>query len=237
LKVPILVYHRVTDEPLPGLEEYAVRPAAFRRQMRVLRLGGWSTVGPDDLLAARREQRPLPRRPVMLTFDDAYAELERDALPVLRANGQTAAIYACSSLLGAAADLLRRDDRHEEAQLMDGAALRRAQALGFTVGSHTATHPRLVELGDDELREELTGSREALSGLLGEDVRHLAYPFGAHDERVREAAGEAGYASAVTTDRGTASDEGPPLCLPRIYVSWGEGASRLALRLLRAARG
>jgi len=235
MRVPILVYHRVTDAPLPELQRYAVRPVAFRRQMRLLRLGGWTTIGPDDIVAARRDGAPLPRRPVMLTFDDAYAELEESAVPVLRANRQTATIYACMDLLGAPSDRLHRDDRDEGATLMDGAALRRVRGVGMSVGSHGRTHVRLTGLDDDRLAEELAGSRALLAEALDEDVLHLAYPYGDHDPRVAAAAQRAGYLTAVTTDSGVA-DEQSLMALPRNYVFWGEGGVRIGVRLLRMCR-
>ena len=232
MRLPILVYHRVTDAPLPQLRDYAVSPAAFRRQMRLLRLGGWKTVDPDDLLAARAGRAKLPARAVMITFDDAYAEIERKALPALRANRQKATIYACAGLLGASSDQLRGDDLHEGAELMDAEALRRVRAQGFGVESHTVTHPRLTGLDDTALAEELSGSRERLAELLGEEVRHLAYPYGDYDDRVVTAAESAGYATAMTTDHGPVREESP-LRLPRIYVSWGDGCLRVLARLLR----
>lgn len=234
MRVPILVYHRVTDAPVPELQRYAVRPATFRRQMRLLRLGGWSTVSPDDVVAARQGGPPLPRRPVLLTFDDAFVELEREVVPVLKANRQTATIYACAGLLGAPSDHLHHDECHEGTKLMDGGDLRQARGAGLSVGSHGLTHKRLTELDEMLLVNELVESRAVLEGALDEEVNHFAYPYGGHDRRVCAAVERAGYVTAVTTDPGVATDE-PLLRLPRNYVSWGEGALVVVARLLRAA--
>lgn len=236
MNVPILVYHRITDEPHPELAYYAVRPAAFRRQMRAVRMAGWKTLDLDALLRARRDGERLPAKALIVTFDDAYAELEQDATPVLAANGQTATVYACAGLLGAEADALRPagDPIHEGARLMDADALRRLRAGGFAVGSHSLTHPHLPGLDDADLRDEVAGSRASLEASLSEEVRHFAYPFGDYDERVEAAVDAAGYASAVTTDAGALP--APPLRLPRIYVGREDGWLRLLLRLERAAR-
>jgi peptidoglycan/xylan/chitin deacetylase (PgdA/CDA1 family) len=235
MAVPILVYHRVTDSPHPALREYAVRPAVFRRQMGYLRRAGWRTLSLDELLAARVDGRALPRRSVLVTFDDAYAELTDQALPALARNGQTATIFACPGRLGADADLLRGDEHHEGALLMDADALRRARGEGFAIGSHSMSHTRLTTLDDGRLVEEVAGSRLRLAELLDAEVRHFAYPFGAHDDRVVAAVEEAGYATAVTTEPGAVVDQ-DAWRLPRVYVVWGEGAARLALRLRRRRR-
>jgi peptidoglycan/xylan/chitin deacetylase (PgdA/CDA1 family) len=237
VRVPILVYHRITDSPAPELRYYAVRPATFRRQMTALRMAGWRTVDLGRLATARAGGEPLPRRSFVVTFDDAYAELERDALPALRANGQTATVFACSERLGAAADDLRGpgEEIHEDAALMDVAALRRWREGGMAVGSHSATHRRLTDLDDAALAAEVGGSREGLAAALDAEVEHFAYPFGAYDERVVEAVGAAGYATAVTTDPGASGAESA-FRLRRVYVGWGEGAARAWLRLERSVR-
>jgi peptidoglycan/xylan/chitin deacetylase (PgdA/CDA1 family) len=227
------VYHRVTDDPHPDLAYYAVSPGSFRSQMRALRLVGWKTVSLDQLLAARRGELSLPRRSVVVTFDDAYAELEDEAIPTLAANGQTATVYACAGLLGADADALRRPGHeiHEEARLMDADALRRIRARGFEVGSHSLTHPHLPALDDATLEAEVAGSKGVLEEELGEEVRHFAYPFGDYDERVRAQVEATGYASAVTTDPGAADRLAPRLGLPRVYVGREDSWARLLARL------
>lgn len=235
MAVPILVFHRVTDSPVAPLREYAVSTAGFRRQMRALRLAGWRTATVGELVEARRAGRRIPRRTVAITFDDAYAELEQEALPVLARNGQTATIYACPGLLGASSDSVLGDGGlHEGATLMDAAALRRADAAGFAVESHSSTHPRLTSLDDARLIAEVAGSRGSLAEVLGREVRHFAYPFGNYDDRVAAAVAAAGYESAVTTDHGAMSRH-DLLRLPRVYVSWGVGAIRLVARVARRA--
>lgn len=235
MSVPILVYHRVTDSPHPALREFAVRPAAFRRQMRALRRAGWKTPTLDQFVAARREGRELPARSVLITFDDAYAELEEKALPALASNGLTATVYASPGCLGVDSDLLRADEYTEGARLMDGDALRRVTAAGLTVGSHSLSHKRLTTLDDARLAEEVTGSRELLGEVLDRETRHFAYPFGDHDDRTVAAVAAAGFTSAVTTEPGAVVDQ-DLFRLPRVYVAWGDGATRLLLRLGRRLR-
>ena len=66
------------------------------------------------------------------------------------------------------------------------------------VGSHTRTHPRLTELGREELVRELTGSLADLD-RLPHSIPVLSYPHGDHDRRVRAEAASAGYGAAYTT--------------------------------------
>jgi peptidoglycan/xylan/chitin deacetylase (PgdA/CDA1 family) len=76
---------------------------------------------------------------------------------------------------------------------MTAAELRLLIADGWEIGSHTLTHPKLPELGDEDLRRELVDSKEQCAELTGVPCTSIAFPYGAVDYRVLEAAEEAGY--------------------------------------------
>jgi peptidoglycan/xylan/chitin deacetylase (PgdA/CDA1 family) len=78
--------------------------------------------------------------------------------------------------------------------------VRDLSVMGFTIGSHTQTHPNLILLNEEELRAEFEGSKNILEKQCGKPCRHLSYPHGKHSEKVCEAARAAGYTTAVTTD-------------------------------------
>jgi peptidoglycan/xylan/chitin deacetylase (PgdA/CDA1 family) len=105
---------------------------------------------------------------------------------------------------------------------MDAGRLREIRAAGVTVGSHTANHAKLAEVPPEIKREELASSKAALEDVLGEEVRHLCYPFGSFDLDTVHAARETGYTSAATCLRGAATPEDHPLVLPRKAISFGD---------------
>jgi peptidoglycan/xylan/chitin deacetylase (PgdA/CDA1 family) len=95
--------------------------------------------------------------------------------------------------------------QHAEALVMSWDQVRALTRAGMDVESHTRWHRVLQTLSDDELREELTGSREELEGQLGRPVRAIAYPVGrrvAHIQRIREAVLAAGYKVGVSNASG-----------------------------------
>jgi peptidoglycan/xylan/chitin deacetylase (PgdA/CDA1 family) len=118
---------------------------------------------------------------------------------------------------------------------MDWDELRQLRDAGWEIGSHTHTHPKLTEIGDEDLRSELVTSREVCSSELGDECRTLAYPYGLVDERVARAAGEAGYEAAASLRPGPPE----PLRWPRIGIYPFDRGARLRLKvspLVRAAR-
>ena len=66
----------------------------------------------------------------------------------------------------------------------------------ISFGNHTATHPNLTCLTDDELTREIRDSQSQLGKRL-KAVTSFAYPFGAHDARVESAAVSEGFRSLL----------------------------------------
>jgi peptidoglycan/xylan/chitin deacetylase (PgdA/CDA1 family) len=215
--VPILMYHHISPPPagarLPALW---VQPRAFAAQVRALRRAGYRAVTLGRVWDAWNGGRPLPRRPVVLSFDDGYADQVRHALPALRSQ-------RWPGVLNLALDFLPR---------MGGApAVRRLLGAGWEIGSHSVTHPDLTVLAPDRLREELVGSRARIRALFGVTARFFCYPFGRLNAAVVAAVRDAGYTAATTTRAGLASPR-DPFRLARLQVS-REMSARALLRRLR----
>lgn len=70
-----------------------------------------------------------------------------------------------------------------------------------TIGAHTLTHPVLNALTLYSAREEICRSRDVIEEQINDTVFHLAYPFGIAGEREFLIAQEAGFRTAVTTER------------------------------------
>ena len=119
------------------------------------------------------------------------------------------------------------------------------------VGSHGLRHQDWRRLSDDDLREELEGSRTVLGDLLGSPVEEAACPFGSYDRRVLRVARAAGYRRLYTSDGGAASttwwlaprntvDRNRPLTHWRGMAAAGPQARtepvRLAKRLVKRLR-
>ena len=98
----------------------------------------------------------------------------------------------------------------EQARLMDRARVE--------IGSHTLTHPILTNISDERLRAELCGSKSRLEARLERRVELLCYPNGDYDARVKRAAADAGYRSAVTVEAGMNRHKCDLLALRRVHT-------------------
>jgi peptidoglycan/xylan/chitin deacetylase (PgdA/CDA1 family) len=231
--VPILMYHQVTPRPAQEFSRYAITPQRFAAQMTCLSLMGYRAVGLDALLAGRGA---LPRRSVVITFDDGIEGCCEHVMPVLSARRFTATFYLVAGLVGQSSRWTR-SEVGIELPLMDWAAVRSLEAAGFQVGSHTMTHPRLPTLSPATCRDELVASRRLLEDRLGHEVTHLAYPFGAFDETVRSIAADAGYRSACSTRPSLSRPDDDSLALPRVNVYGHESLLDFVCRLWTARSG
>jgi peptidoglycan/xylan/chitin deacetylase (PgdA/CDA1 family) len=228
--VPILAYHDVSPRPHPAFRRYSVTVREFARQMRWLAAFGYEAIDMDTLVRARGGEGALPKRPVLITFDDGFQGCADHAVPVLRAHGFTAVFYLVTGLMGQTSRWMMPEPGLE-LPLMTWDTARALAADGFHCGAHTATHPRLAGLPPARCRAELVDARRRLEDELGSPVVHLAYPFGSYDGAVKALALEAGYATACSTRAGLSGVDDDLHALHRVTIyghdSWLDFASRL----------
>src|SRR5512135_206224 len=98
--IPILMYHQVTPRPHPALRKYSLTPRMFRLQMVWLALNGYHTITLDALVRNRLGHGTLPKRPIVITFDDGYVDCVNYAIPAMKAVGYTGVFYLVSGLMG-----------------------------------------------------------------------------------------------------------------------------------------
>lgn len=189
--VRVLMYHGV-DRIDAGRDPHGmfVDPDTFRRQMEALLASGHRPISEDDYLAGL-SGAPVPRKAVLVTFDDAYAGVGEHAAPVLEELAIPSVLYVPAELIGREARWLT--DRHP---LMTAAQLRAVAAGGMAIGAHGLDHTDLTTLDAHDLQRHTVAAREALGEVSGSPVRTFAYPYGSHDARVRAAVRDAGYAAA-----------------------------------------
>jgi peptidoglycan/xylan/chitin deacetylase (PgdA/CDA1 family) len=219
----ILMYHLV-DTPRSTMERrFCTTPADFARQMDYLAESGHAVISLDALCDSMAGGTPMPEKPALVTFDDGFACVLEHAAPILQRHGFPATMFALSDRLGGVNDWMSCRG-FPERPLLSVAGLRALQDAGFTIGSHTRTHPRLTDLGAADAEDEIAASRIRLQDAMGCAVDHFAYPFGAFDTTVRDIAARAGYRSACSTRSGFNRVGEDPFLLRRIDV---HGSDRL----------
>ncbi len=214
--VPILEWHVLgspgSDVAYPEL--YVSRPD-FHRQLDWLDRNGYQAVTLEQVEDAWWNGGTLPRKPIVLSFDDGYRPQFTYALPELRRHGWAGVL----NLKAEGSDLYASN---VEAML----------AAGWQLASHTIDHSDLTTLSGASLEREVAGSRRILRDDYGVPVRSFCYPAGRFDDATIAAVKAAGYATATTEIPGYAS-RGRPYELARLEVLGSAGVGGM-VDLLRA---
>jgi len=190
--VPVLVYHNIGAED-KGKLSIGVR--RFEAQMRSLHAEGFHAVSLVDFLEFTAGRRQLPRKSVLLTFDDGYRGFIQYARPMLKDLGFNATLFVYSDFIGAGNGLSWSD-------------LRALITQGFDVQAHSKTHGNLRRKEEESqgayakrVEAELAYPLELFRKNLGRPVDTLAYPYGDTDEEVLQHVVKYGYVAAFTVRR------------------------------------
>ncbi|MGV1047903.1 MAG: polysaccharide deacetylase family protein [Solirubrobacterales bacterium] len=209
--VPILEYHVLGEAPAdaPYPELYVERPD-FRHQLEWLDAHGYQAVTLEQVEEAWYDGATLPRKPVVLSFDDGYRPQFTFALPQLRKHGWAGVL----NLKAEGSDLYESN-------------VKAMIAAGWELAAHTIHHLDLTELGAEQLAEEVAGSREMLRHEFHVPVKDFCYPAGEFDETVIAAVEKAGYLGATTEIPGYAESDAP-YELARFEILGSTGVSGMA---------
>ncbi len=185
--IPILAFHKVDPRWEWGVTR--VTPRQFASVVRFLKEHGYETL---TLTQALNPEFPLPPKPVILTFDDAYQSICEYAFPILQDAGYTATIFIITDFVG------QKNTWDVNLgwlyfQHLGWDAIQKLSNAGFGFGSHTHRHPDLTRVGKDRILSELVTSRKILEDHLGLPVPVVSYPFGRYDRDVLQLSREAGY--------------------------------------------
>jgi len=212
--VPILMYHVIADPPAGApYPQLYVSKSEFAGQMRWLERHGYHAVTQRAVWDHWHRGRPLPARPIVISFDDGYREVADSALPIMQAHGWPGVLNLTVKNLRVSGGLTRFD-------------VHTLLAAQWELASHTLTHPDLTGLDDQALRREVGQSRSVLRARFGVPVDFFCYPAGRYDARVIRAVGRAGYLGATTTLEGLARP-GEAYELRRIRMSRNHGIAAL----------
>lgn len=217
-KVPILMYHSISKAAVPKFRQFTVSPELFAEQMAYLHHYRYTTMTVTQFVSARAQgMSALPERPIVLTFDDGYADFYTAAFPVLKRYDFTATIYIATAFVDGASRWLRRE-RETMRRMLTWQQVSEIKRSGIECGAHTHSHPQLDTLTASAAGDEIAHSKRVLEDRLGQEVCAFAYPYGYQTARLRQLVQETGYSSACAVRHAMSSVTDDPFCLARLMV-------------------
>ena len=210
VRVPILMYHHIDDPPAGASavrRDLSVSPKRFRRQLEYLRDQGYETITLNDLALHLTVGEPLPPKPIILTFDDGYADAYTQAFPLLKQFGLTGTFFLVTGPMDAhKPDFLSWQQVEEMAE------------AGMAFESHSYDHPDLRNRSFDYVVFQVLASQGAIEERTGETVRFFAYPSGRYDQFVIDVLRSAGFWGGVLTAQGATHPTDKLFTLRRVRV-------------------
>ena len=225
--VPILVYHQVNDI---DKDQMTVTVEDFDAQMKYLIDNGYNIITPEELIDAWDSPANtdnlnldavdasddaaskiinLPPKPIIITFDDGYADIYKNVYPILQKYNIKVTLFAITDYINLYPNYLT------------WAQARELQSSGLVdIESHTLSHFNLIDarLSNNELWNQIYGSKQAIEWYLKKPVKFIAYPGGLYTREVEAMTQEIGYKGAFTVDYALSHREPQHFVLPRIAV-------------------
>ncbi|MFZ7103051.1 MAG: polysaccharide deacetylase family protein [Peptococcaceae bacterium] len=208
-EVPIIMYHEIGIPEGPWKELY-VDPDVFARQLDYLAGEGYTTINLQDLYEHWTNKKPLPEKPIVLTFDDGYKSVYETVYPLLQARKMEATFFLYPSKFGSANGLTPQ-------------MVKELAAAGMEIGSHTANHADLTQLDTEGQRKEILDSKTTLEEITNKSVNFLCYPSGRYNQAVISETEKSGYLGAVTTQMGNSTYQQDPYQWKRIRINYSDG--------------
>lgn len=200
--ITVLMYHYIAKDKDNYL---CVSPETFEEQMQFLKDNNIQTLTMDEFYDIATNKKKAPKRSVVITFDDGYANNFYKAYPILKKYNFNATLFMITKNIG-------------EKYFLNESNIKEMDKDNIKVMSHTISHPYLEKLSEEEQTKELKESKERLEKLLGRNVEYLAYPHGTYSDKTIEISKSLGYKMALTTNYDFHEEGEDPFKISRLVV-------------------
>ena len=168
-EVPVLCYHQIREwrgNESRGVKDVVVPPATFKSHLQLLADSGYQTVLPDDLYAYLTTGKPLPAKPIMLTYDDSDHDQYAIAAPEMKKHGFKGVFFIMTVSLG-------------RSIYMNRTQIKELSDEGHVIASHTWDHKNVKKYKEEDWETQIVKPARQLEEITGKPVQYFAYPFGA----------------------------------------------------------
>lgn len=216
-KVPILMYHSISCNATTKFVQFTVSPEMFARQMNFLCQHEYTPITVTQFVSAVQGLSVLPEHPVVITFDDGFADFFTDALPILKQYNFPATLYVPTAFVGDTSRWLQREGETIRPMLTWDQLLEISRS-GIECGGHSHSHPQLDILPSSMAYDEIVRCKHILEDRLGQQVTSFAYPFGYYTKTTQQLVRVVGYTSACAVKHAMSSKTTNPFALTRFII-------------------
>lgn len=199
--IPVLMYHKIGDDKD---NDAVIREDLFREQMKFLKDNGYNPLTMDQLYDYVVNGAAVPEKPVVLTFDDGYADTYSIVYPIMKEYGFAATVFINPGDVGTRLTWDQVREMHKN---------------GITISNHGFQHIEMGQLSEAKQIENITKAQEALAKEVGiKDNPWFCYPYGDKNEFTDAATKKAGIKMSMAMKSGWAHTGDNPYNILRVWV-------------------
>ncbi len=217
----VIVYHRFGEKTLPSTN---IRLEQFEAQIKELKSGPYTVLPLPEIVRALKSGRPLPKRTVGISIDDAYLSAYTQAWPRLREAGLPFTVFVATGPV---------DQKLKNYMTWD--QIREMAAAGVTIGNHSVSHLHMPTASAARNIGEVDDAARRFEQELGAKPTLFSYPYGEASASVEALVRKKGFAAAFGQHSGVIGGDGNFFYLPRFALNetYGEiGRFRLLANAL-----
>lgn len=202
--IPVLMYHSIPDKSSGNIME--VSKSQFQEEMKYLKEHGYNTLSADEFYDFIVKDKPVPKKSLLITFDDGYENQYVNAYPILKKYKFHAIMFIITNYLD------------KGTLYMQSSQLKTMSENGIAIESHTVNHDKLDTISYEAQLKTLKDSKDTIEKVCNKAVRFIAYPYGYFNKDTIKADEKTGYIMAFTTSGKWASTSKGVYAINRIYI-------------------
>lgn len=207
-RAAVLLYHAVDKNDA----FLSVSPEILRKQMQYLVNNKYNVISLLDLVGLIERKQNIPKKTVILTFDDGFQSHYKYVVDILKEFNFPATFYICTGLIGKEMD-------NSQNILLPTATWQEIKEMAISslvdIEPHGVNHFELDKLNDEKINEEINKSKDILEQELNKKCNFFAPPRGAYNKKVIEIIKDYGFKSSVTIEEGLVRVGDDPFKLKR----------------------
>lgn len=176
--IPVIVYHRIENIADSSTK---VSITNFTEQMQFLHDNGFTSITAQNYLDWKNGLFDMPEKPVMITFDDGWKSVYNAAYPIMKSYGFVGTVFIVTRYMGFT---------NPYSNYMNWTNLRELKGEGWGMESHSITHSNMLNLNEQDFRNELDGSKQQIIQNLDTTPTSFVFPFHLTDQSHTDICGE-----------------------------------------------
>lgn len=211
----VLVYHSVgnigqKDDPY----KLNLQPKLFKKQLEFI---SFSKI-----------------RNILITFDDGFANIFEHAFPLILKYNIKSMVFVATGFIDNKISFNSYFRSKININPLEWGQIREMAASGVEIGSHTLTHPNLLNLPYHKATEEINNSKKRIEDIICKKVKYFAYPYGSKttfNNQIKQIVNDCGYERAYTNIMGFNKANTDPYELRRIRIYSDDNIFRFKMKI------